>query len=149
MSVAIHRCESLEHPGWLALREALWPHCSREEHLREMAAQLAEPERYAHFLASISDHAVGLAEVAIRNDYVNGTATSPVGFLEGIYVIPEARRRGIAKTLVDAVIGWVRDAGCRELASDARLDNSLSLVVHRALGFEQTERVVFFRKTIG
>ncbi len=149
MTVAIHRCESLEQPGWLVLREALWPHGSREEHLREMAVQLADRRRYAQFLASTSDVAVGLAEAAIRSDHVNGTATSPVAFLEGIYVVPEARRQGIARALVAAVIAWARDAGCREIASDALLDNDLSHLVHHALGFEETERVVYFRKALG
>ena len=40
------------------------------------------------------------------------------------------------------------DAGWRELASDALLDNEISHSVHRALGFEETERVVFFRKRL-
>jgi len=91
---------------------------------------------------------VGLAEAAMRTDYVNGTAASPVAFLEGIYVLPDARRQGVAAALVDAVCRWARECGCRELASDALLENERSHAVHRALGFEETERVVFFRKPL-
>ena len=114
-----------------------------------MAAQLGVPERFVQFIASSgSGEPLGFAEAAIRTDYVNGTETSPVAFLEGIYVVPEARRQGIAAELVDAVIDWGRDAGCRELASDALLDNETGHRAHRALGFEETERVVYFRKSI-
>lgn len=92
--------------------------------------------------------AIGLAEASLRSDYVNGTESSPVAFLEGLYVVPQARRKGVAASLVAAVCGWARGAGCRELASDAALENAISQVVHRALGFEETERVVFFRRVL-
>jgi L-amino acid N-acyltransferase YncA len=116
-------------------------------HRREMAALLAQPERYGQFVARRADGTpAGFAEAAIRHDYVNGTESSPVAFVEGIYVGPSARRQGVARALVLAVEQWARARGCRELASDARLDNEASHAVHRALGFEETERVVYFRK---
>jgi aminoglycoside 6'-N-acetyltransferase I len=39
--------------------------------------------------------------------------------------------------------------GCREFAWDAAVENEPSHAMHRALGFEKTERVVFFRKSLG
>jgi aminoglycoside 6'-N-acetyltransferase I len=36
----------------------------------------------------------------------------------------------------------------RELASDALLDNNGSHAMHEALGFTETERVVYFRKAL-
>jgi aminoglycoside 6'-N-acetyltransferase I len=140
-----------EHlPAWLALREALWPEVGRAGHLEEIAAQLQDREGGAAFLAADArGHLVGLAEAAVRRDHVNGTESSPVAFLEGIYVAPEHRRRGVATRLVEAVAAWGRDRGCRELASDALLDNAESHAFHRAIGFAETERVVFFRREIG
>ena len=124
--VEIKPCESAVHPGWLRLRQALWPEGAREQHLEEMAALVAAPQRYRQFLAySPSSEAVGLIEASMRGDYVNGTETSPA-----------------------TVCDWARRAGCREIASDAVLENSISHVVHRALGFEETERVVFFRRKL-
>ena len=146
----IKRCTSVEQPGWLALRQALWPDATPEEHLSEMASFCANPERYAQFVAySESNAAVGFVEAAIRTDYVNGTRSSPVAFLEGLYVVPEARQQGVARALVAAVERWALDAGCREFASDALLENQVSHAVHRALGFQETERVVFFRRPLG
>jgi len=80
--------------------------------------------------------------------HVNGAQSSPVGFLEGLYVVPHARRNGVARALVAEIARWARDCGCSEMASDAALANAASHAVHRALGFAETERVVFFRKAI-
>lgn len=81
-------------------------------------------------------------------DYVNGCETSPVVFLEGIYVKPEHRKSGAGRALCAAVGQWGAAAGCSEMASDANLTNTVSHAFHGALGFEETERVVFFRKLI-
>jgi aminoglycoside 6'-N-acetyltransferase I len=145
----IERCTSVEHLGWLALREVLWTDCPHEQQLLEMAEHVAVPHRFADFIA-YSDRGtpLGLAEAAMRTDYVNGATSSPVAFLEGIYVLPEARRQGVAAALADAICAWVRECGCSELASDASLENHISHKVLRALGFEETERVVFFRKRL-
>ena len=114
-----------------------------------MRSYVADPRRYANFLAcSTAADAIGFAEVSLRSDYVNGTETSPVAFVEGLYVVPHARRNGVAAALVTAACDWGRRAGCREIASDALLENSTSQVVHRALGFEETERVVYFRRKL-
>ena len=133
---------------WLTLRRALWPQCPDVEHETEMAAAAAAPARYVQFLACAGAEPLGLAEAAVRHDYVNGAQGSPVVFLEGIYVVPSARRRGIAARLIAAVSAWAAAAGFRELASDAQLDNVASHALHAALGFEATERVVFFRKAL-
>ena len=115
-----------------------------------MSLFCASPERYAQFVAYAgAGAAMGFIEAAARSDYVNGTSSSPVAFLEGIYVVPEARRRGVARALVSAVERWALGVGCREFASDASIENPLSHAVHRALGFQETERVVFFRKPLG
>ena len=150
MAMQIETCASPAHAGWLELRSALWPDCPRDEHLAEMAAQLRVPQHFAQFVARDGDSGapLGLAEAALRSDYVNGTQTSPVAFLEGLYVVPAARRRGAAAALVGAVEQWARAQGCSELASDAALGNRASHRVHRALGFDETERVVYFRKAL-
>ena len=142
-------CKSIDQAGWLALREQLWPDCPREGHLSQMAALLASPDRFAQFVEyDASKNALGFVEVALRSDYVNGTTTSPVAFLEGIYVAPEARRQGVARKLFVEAQRWAVGAGCTELASDALIENAESHAMHQALGFEETERVVFFRKPL-
>lgn len=132
---------------WLALRAELWPAVTRAEHLHDMADALARGH-CVRLAVTVDAQAVGFVEASRRVDYVNGTASSPVGFLEGLYVAPRWRRQGIARALVDAVIGWASAQGCTELASDSLLENEAAHAVHRALGFEETERVVYFRRTL-
>lgn len=145
----IERCASIEQAGWLALRDELWPASSPTEHLTEMESFLAEPQRHAQFVAyAAPGEPAGFVEASLRCDYVNGTSTSPVAFLEGLFVSPRYRRSGVARRLVGAVAAWAKERGCAEFASDAALDNELSHAVHRALGFEETERVVYFRQVL-
>jgi aminoglycoside 6'-N-acetyltransferase I len=145
----IAACSSIECPGWLDLRLALWPHDSAKEHLAEMAAFVAEPNRFAQFVAyNETSKPVGFIEAALRSDYVNGTTSSPVAFLEGVFVLPEQRRRGIARALASAVEAWARDQGCTEFASDASTENLESHKLHCSLGFVETERVVYFKKVL-
>lgn len=142
-------CLSIDHPGWLELRTQLWPHCSKAQHVSEMTTFLAAPLRYAQFIHyDTAAQAIGFVEVSLRHDYVNGTQSSPVAFLEGIYVVPRARRQGIARALVAQAERWAADSGCTEFASDALLDNTQSQAMHTALGFNESMRVVFFRKNI-
>ena len=133
---------------WLALRRALWPETTEVGHRADMAAMVADPARYAVFFSRDDRGVVGFAEASLRTDYVNGCLQSPVVFLEGIFVAPQARRRGVAAALIEAVGDWARGKGVRELASDALIDNLDSHAMHRAVGFSETDRVVYFRKEI-
>ena len=143
-------CLSPQQPGWLALREQMFPHHAASELLAEMATFCADRARFGQFLwQPTGGDALGFAEVSLRSDYVVGTRTSPVAFLEAIYVTPSSRHQGIARTLVAVAEDWARERGCPEFASDALIDNDASHAMHRALGFEETKRVVYFRKLVG
>ena len=132
------------------MRQTLWP----DEDSCLLAVQafqwLTDPERGQHAWVAIDgdDTMIGFAEAALRHDYVNGCETSPVAFLEGLYVAPEHRRRGVARALVAAVEAWAHERGVSEFASDALLDNIESHAFHRAIGFTETERVVYFRRLL-
>lgn len=133
---------------WILLRTPLYPECSAETHERETTVYLKAPERYGNFLLYVGRMPVALLEVCLRHDYVNGTESSPVGFIEGIFVAPEARRKGVASLLFNAAEDWARKKGCSEIASDVYLDNQASHDLHKALGFEETTRVVYYRKKL-
>lgn len=144
----IKRCTWLDHAGWLPLREALWPG-SAADNERDTLSMLNAPHRYLVLTCvDANGQTQGFAEASIREDYVNGTSTSPVAFLEGLFVAPGSRNQGIARQLVAGVEQWARDMNCAELASDALLDNHASHAMHQALGFAETERVVYFLKPL-
>lgn len=139
--------EDLE--AWAALRHELWPELEVRQHRTEAEAALRAPQTLVAFLCRDTDgKPVGLAEASVRSDYVNGCETTPVAFLEGIIVAAASRRRGVAALLVAAVEDWARSKGLTELASDADLANIASHQMHAALGFEETERVVYFRRSL-
>jgi aminoglycoside 6'-N-acetyltransferase I len=140
---------SLEDADWLSLRMELWPDCPKQRHLEEMAMFLREPARFVQFIVR-EEHGrgIGLAEASIRTEYVNGASSSPVAYLEGLYVRPGFRERGIARVLVQAVSEWALSNGCSELASDTQPGNLVSQAAHARLGFVETERAVFFSKLL-
>jgi aminoglycoside 6'-N-acetyltransferase I len=132
---------------WLELRQALWP-WAEAEHRAETQAALTNPDAIALLARDDQGRAIGFAEATLRHDYVNGCTTSPVGFLEGIYVREANRKQGVARSLVKAVEDWTRGRGCSELASDAWIDDTNSHGMHARLGFSEMERVVYFRKNL-
>ena len=81
-------------------------------------------------------------------EYAEGCNSSPVGFVEGWYVDPEARRSGVGRRLVEAAEDWAREAGCTEMASDSLIDNDEGHRAHEAIGFTEVERLVCFRKSL-
>jgi aminoglycoside 6'-N-acetyltransferase I len=89
----------------------------------------------------------GFATYSLR-PFADGCDSRPVPYLEGWWVAPDLRRSGVGRQLVEAVEAWARARGHRELASDAELVNEISLSAHAALGFEETERLVLFRKRL-
>ena len=128
----------------LALK--LWPDHTVEE-LEDMFRPLLKAEDAAIFMYYEKD-AIAFAQCQLRTDYVEGTQTSPVGYLEGIFVDRPFRRRGIAKHLCTVCETWARERGCTEFASDCELTNTESLLFHLKLGFIEANRIICFTKTL-
>jgi aminoglycoside 6'-N-acetyltransferase I len=128
----------------------MWPD-EPEAELRRQAEQFfAGRSRHvrAVFLADVgARRAVGFAEVNIR-PYAEGCSTDRVAFLEGLYVDPRYRRRGVAAGLVLAAEKWAAKNGCSEFASNALYNNEVSRAVHLALGFKEVEITRYFRKEV-
>lgn len=100
------------------------------------------------FLKYNQDVPVGFAQCQLRNDYVEGTDTNPVGYLEGIFIKEEYRHKGYAKELLSECEKWAKEKGCKEFASDCEIDNAGSFGFHMALGFEEANRIVCFTKKL-
>lgn len=118
-----------------------------EEILEENMGLLAD-ENEAMFLSFDGDKAIGFSHCSLRNDYVEGTHGGTIGYLEGVYVLPEYREKGVAKTLVDHCEKWIKGKGCKEFASDCQLDNDGSYAFHLKIGFKEVNRMICFAKEI-
>ena len=138
-------------PDWLRMREALWPEDGAGTHAGEIEQFFAGSLRMPlEVLVAVDETggAVGFAELSIRN-YAEDCVTDRVAYLEGWYVAPEWRRRGVGKALLEAAEAWATSQGCTEFGSDALLENETSAAAHRALGFEETVQIRCFKKQLG
>lgn len=123
----------------------LWPDHEWNE-LKEEMAEILSDKNAVFFLALTDGAPVGFAQCQIRFDYVEGTRSSPVGYLEGIFVDEKQRNKGIAKELLRCCESWSKENGCTEFASDCELDNTDSVQFHLKTGFEEANRIICFRK---
>ena len=118
------------------------------EDLTAEFAEILETKDAAFFLAREEGRYLGFAQCQLRRDYVEGTESSPVGYLEGIFVEESGRGRGIAKGLLSACEAWTKEQGCMEFASDCELANTDSLNFHLHMGFTEANRVICFTKKL-
>ena len=129
------------------LAAKLWPSAAANNLVEEFCEFLNQDDS-AIFLYIINNIPAGFAQCQLRRDYVEGTETSPVGYLEGVYVEPEHRNRGYGKKLVLACEEWARSKGCTEFASDCELHNTDSLAFHLHSGFTEANRIICFTKRL-
>lgn len=119
-----------------------------QEDLAVEFAELLTREDAAVFLSMEGEVPVGFSQCQLRHDYVEGTASSPVGYLEGIFVETPYRNKGCAKMLLAACQNWAKEQGCSEFASDCELANSQSLLFHLSCGFQEANRIICFTKKL-
>jgi aminoglycoside 6'-N-acetyltransferase I len=147
MNLAIRTARREDFADWLRLREDVYTGIDRAFHQQEMALYLHDDGKQC--LLAITDDGVacGMIEVSLRN-IVDGCLTSPVGYIEGICVAPEYRGKGISQLLLQSAEDWCRSRGCQQIATDAELENEQAQRFHLHMGFEETYRIVEYRKTL-
>jgi ribosomal protein S18 acetylase RimI-like enzyme len=120
-----------------ALADAPWAFGS--SHARELAHT---PERWQWF----ADQSNGVIYVAVEGDAAAGMAGGfvPEGgdavMLWGMWVAPEARGRGTARALVEAVLGWAREQGAPAVILEVTDTEPArpAAALYRSLGFTPT-----------
>lgn len=125
----------------------MWDESSVDE-LADEFSELLSKDNAQIFLKYENDVPVGFAQCQLRYDYVEGTETTPVGYLEGIFVQESYRSRGYAKELLNKCEDWAKDKGCKEFASDCELDNDNSFLFHKAMNFTEANRIICFTKKL-
>ena len=147
MRVTVREITEADRPDWVRLRDALWPG-SLWDHDEETRKYFAT--RSSAMIVFVAEHAgsiVGFLEMDFR-PYAPVCTSSPVPFIEGWYVEPEWQRQGIGRALVEAAEARARAMGYTEMGSDAELDNADGIAAHRAVGYEEVERIVCFRRSL-
>jgi aminoglycoside 6'-N-acetyltransferase I len=149
--MTVRAVEPGDAAAWQRMREALWP--GHADHAAEIAAYFAHPDTgtreagHAVFLAEVEDQPCGFLELGLRS-YAQGCLTTPVPYIEGWWVEPSHRRRGVGRALMAAAAAWAQARGFTELASDCGLANAASTAAHLACGFNEVGRIVCFRKAL-
>ena len=125
----------------------MWNDNSVDELADEFSEILSKDDAQI-FLKYEDDIPVGFAQCQLRHDYVEGTETTPVGYLEGIFIMESYRNRGYAKELLNKCEMWAKDKGCKEFASDCEISNDVSFLFHKALNFTEANRIICFTKKL-
>ncbi|UII32444.1 GNAT family N-acetyltransferase [Fulvivirga ulvae] len=122
----------------------LWTECNYQEEFDNCQQILYSDDQTAFLVKDGEADYVAFIMLSVRKDYVEGTESSPVGYVEGIYVRPEYRRSGIAKGLMETGKTWCKNKDCKEMASDAELHNITSQKFHEYCGYSETNRIVCY-----
>ena len=82
----------------------------------------------ATFVAVVAGHDVGVARGAPHR-------SRDVRELISMWVAPDARRRGIARQLIDSVAAWAENAGATTLVLDVVASNTPAIALYERAGF--------------
>lgn len=137
--------QDIETLAGLAVR--MWKNSTVDELIQEFS-QLISGENAIFFLKFEKNIPIGFAQCQLRRDYVEGTSSSPVGYLEGIFIKEGYRNRGYAKELLAHCESWAKARGCLEFASDCEIENENSYLFHRAMNFTEANRIICFTKPL-
>ena len=143
----IYKSTEADIPTIADMAALLWEGHNTEE-LAAGFAEIIHSDEGAVFISMKENTAVGFAQVQLRHDYVEGTNSSPVGYLEAIFVKSEYRKCGYGKELLKHCEEWSVEKGCTEFASDCELTNNLSLAFHLNAGFIEANRIICFTKKL-
>jgi aminoglycoside 6'-N-acetyltransferase I len=148
--ISIRRARPADAEAWLRLRSELWPHHAQGRNRADVEAYFAGKTREpieVLLAEEPSGEIAGMAELSIRAA-AEGCSGDRIAYLEGWYVAPEGRGRGIGRALVEGAEDWGREQGCTEFASDTHPEDERSAAAHRALGFTEVGLVRCFRKDL-
>jgi aminoglycoside 6'-N-acetyltransferase I len=130
------------------MSRALFPGLTPDADEAEMRSIIARTDAQVFVLDRGDGKLAGYVEAGERS-IADGCESSPVGYIEAWYVDPDVRRSGYGRKLLEAAEDWARKRGRSEMASDALLDNDVSHAAHKRSGYEEVDRQITYRKTLG
>lgn len=118
------------------------------EMLRREFQDILLNDKETVFVAKEQEELVGFLHMALRYEYVEGAGEPPVAYMEGIYIAPAFRKQNIARQLTQAGEKWAQVKGCRQIASEAEIENISSQDFHQKIGFREVNCTVSFSKDL-
>lgn len=121
--------------------------------LEEGSASIPSSEKLVPLIQKIITEGIGVFFVAKREGQALGClqlnyrfstwATTRYGYLEDVYVAPQARGSGIGTAMIRAACAHAEQQGCGYVDLDARLDNADAARLYQRLGFQQSSSVLW------
>ena len=62
------------------------------------------------------------------------------GYMDNLAVFPHARRKGVARELIETLIAWLKQHDGLFLTLEVRLSNQAAISLYQSLGFEEAGR---------
>ena len=125
------------------MREEVYCSLDDDFHDREMKQIFVRSDWYCYFLKNSDDQIVGFIELSSRN-IVDGCLSSPVAYIEGLYLKKEYQGIGLGKEAIETIKSWCKEKGFSELGSDTEITNINAQKFFKSVGFQESYRIVEF-----
>ena len=103
-----------------------------EEELYEDFRELLDSEKDLVAVFEQNGEVIGFANIRLRSEYVAGTKSSPVAYLEGIAVFEEYRKKGIAREFLDFI---EKEFGPDRIRLEVEEDNENAISLYKKKGY--------------
>lgn len=147
-NIIIREVTQSDVSAWSDMRTDLWPETG-DRHIPEINGYLSgsSVDIAQAYVVEVSSEIVGFLELNIRN-FSEGSCSPEIPYVEAWYIKPRFRGNGYGKLLMRKAEQWAISEGYSELASDTEIENERSIIMHKHLGFVETERIVCFLKKL-
>lgn len=145
MNIRVAKSSDLD--GILPLVQSVWTSVKSSLDLYLQFSDM-DSDSSVMFVAEEHNIYIGFASVGLRFEYIEGTKTLPVAYLEGIAVKEEYTSKGVGKALINMCEKWAKEHYCTEFASDCEVDNVAGEQFHKAMGFKEVSRNIHFVKPL-
>ncbi len=125
----------------------LWPDAIWEDEVN-FCQDVLRGNKYHFYLLKDDKRYVGFILLSLRHEHVEGAESSPVAYVEGIYIRDGYKRKGLGHMLIQKAEEWARTKGCSQLGSDVEIGNDRSIAFHEKMGFNEENRIVCYMKNV-
>lgn len=145
--VEINRASNENLDQLTDLAFALWPNNEKDIIKSDFVYIIGHLSNKVLLAKSDEDY-IGFIHMSIRSGFVEGANTTPVGYVEGIYVKPDFRRKGVAKELYHAGIEWLKSKKCTQIGADIGIYNDMCPDFYIGMGFKEVNRIICYINNI-
>lgn len=147
-SIKIREAEASDIEAMVALLKELFSverdfTFNKSLHRRGLALMLEEPERRCIMVAEAEQGVIAMCSVQLIVSTAEGGLADAA---EDMVVMPEYRRQGIGKNLLESVQKWAEDRGAKRLQLLADQNNIPALEFYEKMNWRKTQMIWLWKK---